>query len=135
MVLCKLITSALVLLGGIEKISIYTNGLTQYMIKLLCALKHANGKSVVKLHRGDYPADVFHQGPVIAFNVYDSEGKCVGATAVCSVVELCKPFQDFRSTAWPICIRYNCAQDAFAIRALAITILTSIRRRPFCIIR
>lgn len=123
------------MLGGIYKISIYTNDLTQYMINLLSALKHANDKPAVKLHRDDYPADAAHQGPIIAFNVYDNEGKCVGATAVRFVVEFRKLMKDSRSTAWLICIRYNCAQGAFVIRAPASTISILSRRWSFRIIR
>lgn len=67
------------LFGSMKDVSRYTSGLTARMYQGLCALKHGNGRRIVKIYNDSSATygDAQTQGATIAFNVFDANGTLI----------------------------------------------------------
>jgi molybdenum cofactor sulfurtransferase len=72
------------LFGSLNDVSNHCAVLSQRLYSGLETLRHWNGQPVCKLYHtpGCDFQDLQHQGPTVAFNVYNSLGSCIGSTEV-----------------------------------------------------
>jgi molybdenum cofactor sulfurtransferase len=72
------------LYGSMENVSRHTSALCQVLFNRLSSLKHANGRSVCDIYTSPTSryGDWSTQGPLISFNLKDSEGNWVGKSDI-----------------------------------------------------
>jgi molybdenum cofactor sulfurtransferase len=61
-----------------ENVSIHTFQLGQLLYLSLCNLRHANGKSLVKIYSHTEFTDRHRQGAIISFNLLTEKGDYIG---------------------------------------------------------
>jgi selenocysteine lyase/cysteine desulfurase len=64
---------------GIDKISLRTSCLLEWLLGELSALRHANGRNVVRIYGPTRPTA---RGATVTFNIYDPEGRFIDHAAV-----------------------------------------------------
>ena len=64
-------------MGGMVKIQQYLMDLTQYAINAIVELSHVNGSRLCEVYRPD-GIHKLHQGPIVTFNLYQSNGLPIG---------------------------------------------------------
>lgn len=69
---------------SMERVAEHTSAIAQFLFDSLSRLSHGNGETVCKVYKGSRSAyaDLNIQGPTIAFNLLDSQGKWIGNTEV-----------------------------------------------------
>ena len=87
-------------LGGMKAIQRHTQCLVRELVTRLRALKHANGKAVVKLYGSWACENVQDAGPTVAFNLQRQDGSYVGYNEVAKLAALNRPC--------PIQLRVGC---------------------------
>lgn len=77
-------TSHAQLFGSMQRVAAHTTVLAQMLYASLSNLRHANGKSVCKIYKDPQATydNLSTQGPTIAFNLLDSQGKWISNTEV-----------------------------------------------------
>ncbi|KAL8637671.1 MAG: hypothetical protein Q9228_005079, partial [Teloschistes exilis] len=72
------------LFGSLERISSHTSFLADRLYKDLSSLRHANGRTVCKIHKDPRSSyrDSLLQGPIVALNLQSSRGECISNAEV-----------------------------------------------------
>ena len=68
--------------GGMENVMSHTFHLAQLIYSSLKHLCHHNAQSAIQLYADTDYSDPSTQGPIVAFNVLDTQGKVVGYSQV-----------------------------------------------------
>ncbi|KAI4255835.1 MAG: hypothetical protein LQ352_002353, partial [Teloschistes flavicans] len=72
------------LFGSLERISSHTSFLADKLYKDLSSLRHANGRSVCRIHKDprSFYGDSLAQGPIVALNLQSSKGEWISNAEV-----------------------------------------------------
>lgn len=68
--------------GNMHNIQLHTFGLARYTFMLLSGLCHGNGRPAAQIYADGHFDSPVTQGPILSFNLLDSNGKIIGYSQV-----------------------------------------------------